>query len=227
MDLYFKGLSLRDITDTLKQFYGVELHHETVRRWIAKFTAKMEDYTKKFTPELSGTFHTDEQMVKSKGKWVYCWNSIDAKTRFVLASTITEQRKIKDAQKHFQEVKENNPLALEPERIITDKLRTYKKAIRREFRTRSRRTEHISIVGQRKKINNNLVERYHNEFREFDKVRRGFKSNETTQAWANGHRLYHNYIKENSTIGKTPAEQAQINLGLERNKWLSLMEKSL
>lgn len=227
MDLYFKGLSLRDISDTLKQFYGIELHHETVRRWINKFTAKMDEYTKKFTPELSETFHTDEQMVKSKGKWVYCWNTIDKETRFVLASTITKERKIKDAQKHFREVKENNPNSLEPERIITDKLRSYNKAIKREFRTKSKRTEHISIVGQRHKVNNNLIERYHNEFREFDKTRRGFKSDKTTQAWVNGHRLYHNFIKENSTIGKTPAQEAGIEINLERNKWLSLLEKSI
>lgn len=227
MDLYFKGLSLRDISDTIYQFYGQRIHFDTIRRWINKFTAKMEEYTKKFTPELSGTFHTDEQMVKSKGKWVYAWNTIDKETRFVLASTITKERKVKDAQKHFQEVKENNPLALEPERIITDKLRSYNKAIKKEFRTQSKRTEHISIVGQRKKVNNNLIERYHNEFREFDKTRRGFKSDHTTQAWANGHRLYHNYIKENSTIGKTPAEQAGIEIELERNKWLSLLERSL
>ncbi|MFH1545072.1 MAG: IS6 family transposase [archaeon] len=227
MDLYFKGLSLRDISDTVYQFYNIRIHFDTIRRWINKFTAKMDEYTKKFTPELSGQIHTDEQLVKSKGKWVYAWNSIDHKTRFVLASTITEGRKIKDAQEHFIEVKENNPKAEEPKFIITDSLGSYPKAIKREFRTKSKRTKHISIVGRRHLINNNLVERYHNEFREFDKVRRGFKSNKTTQEWANGHRLYHNFIKRNSTIGMTPSEKAGIDLKLERNKWLSLLEKSL
>jgi len=166
-------------------------------------------------------------MVKSKGKWVYAWNTIDKETRFVLASTITADRKVQDAQKHFQEVKQNNPNSLEPEKIVTDKLGSYRKAISREFRTKSKRTEHISIVGQRKKINNNIIERYHNEFREFDKTRRGFKSNQTTQAWANGHRLYHNFVKQNSTLGQTPAQKAGIELELERNKWESLLFKSL
>ncbi|MFH1257043.1 MAG: IS6 family transposase [Candidatus Diapherotrites archaeon] len=227
MDLYFKGLSLRDISDTIYQFYNIRIHFDTIRRWINKFTAKIEQYTNKFTPQLSGQFHSDEQMVKSKGKWVYAWNTIDHSTRYVLASTLTEGRTVKDARKHFNEVKENNANAIEPKYIITDKLRTYSKAIGKEFRTKSQRTKHISIVGRRKIINNNLVERYHNEFREFDKVRRGFKSNASTQKWLNGHRVYHNFVKNNSTIGKTPAEKAGINLQLERNKWLSLIEKSL
>ncbi len=34
MDLYFKGLSYRKIADTLFQFYELEVHHETVRRWV-------------------------------------------------------------------------------------------------------------------------------------------------------------------------------------------------
>ncbi len=31
LDLYYKGLSLRDISDTLYQFYGLKTHHETIR----------------------------------------------------------------------------------------------------------------------------------------------------------------------------------------------------
>lgn len=227
MDLYFKGLSLRDISDTIYQFYNQRIHFDTIRRWIIRFSKKMNDYTNKFTPQLSGQFHSDEQMIKSKGKWVYAWNTIDHSTRFLLASTVTKGRTKKDAQAHYQELKENHPNATEPKYIITDSLRSYGKAIKREFRTESKRTKHISIVGQRKKINNNLIERYHNEFREFDKVRRGFKSDKTMQEWLNGFRLYHNYIKENSTIKSTPAKKAKIDLVLGENKWQSLLLKSV
>ena len=226
MDLYFKGLSLRDISDTVFQFYNQRIHFDTIRRWITKFSKQMDSYTKQFTPELSGQFHSDEQMIKVKKNWNYAWNTIDHNTRFLLASTITKGRKVKDAQKHFNEVKNNNPKAIEPKYIITDKLKSYGKAIKREFRTQSKRTKHINIVGKRHLINNNLIERYHNEFREFDKTRRCFKTEKTTQDWLNAFKLYHNFIKENSTIGMTPSQKAGIELGLERNKWLSLMQKS-
>ena len=232
MDLYFKGLSLRDISDTIFQFYGQKIHFDTIRRWIQKFTAKIEDYTAQFKPNLSGQIHTDEQMIKSKGKWVWAWNSIDKDTRFLLASTITKGKEIKDARKHFRELKEAS-YDENPQVIITDGQGVYPRAIKKEFRSvhpRFKNTEgtrHISIKNRRHLINNNLIENYHGQFREFDKVRRGFKSNKTTQEWANGFKLYHNFIKKNAGLdGITPAEKAGIDLQLERNRWLELLKQA-
>lgn len=51
MDCYYKGLSLRDIQDTFKQFYCIRLHHETIRRWIMKFTEKINQYVETETAE--------------------------------------------------------------------------------------------------------------------------------------------------------------------------------
>jgi len=235
MDLFYKGLSLRDIADTLKQFYGLEISHETIRRWINRFTNQINDYTEKLTPQVSGVLHTDEQFLKNKGTQYYAFNTIDESTRFVLGSTLSDDRGIKGAREHFQEVKKQ--LAIAPQAIITDRLLAYNKAIKREFdvskaklvRTpynQEGKTKHISIVGQRKKINNNLIERYHNDFREFDKVRRGFKSLKATQTYLDGHKIYHNYIHKNPTIEMTPAEKAGLGKIEESNKWLSLIKKS-
>lgn len=43
MDCYYKGLSYRDISDQFRQFYGLELHHETIRRWVLQFGNIMEE----------------------------------------------------------------------------------------------------------------------------------------------------------------------------------------
>lgn len=225
MDLYYKGLSLRDISDTLFQFYGIKIHFDTVRRWIVRFTKKMNEYTNQHTPTIGGIVHTDEQVIRSNGENIYAWNTIDSETRFLLASTVSRNREIKDARKHFQEVKANSNK--DPSLIITDGYQGYPRAIKKEFKTMRKKTQHLSIVGHRKSQNNNLIERYNNDFREFDKVRRGFKSKKTTQEWANGFRLFHNHIHQNPTIQTTPALKAGINLGLSRNKWKSLLEASV
>ena len=34
MDCYYRGLSYRDISHQFKQFYNLDLHHETIRRWV-------------------------------------------------------------------------------------------------------------------------------------------------------------------------------------------------
>jgi transposase-like protein len=227
MDLYFKGLSLRDISDTIYQFYNIRLHHETIRRWILKFTKIMNDYVNKLQPKTSGVWQADEQMIKSKGKWLWSWNVLDAETRMLLANEVTENRYVEDARKVFKKakdlVKEN------PDVIITDGLWSYEKAVRKELQVwkgRSDRTQHIRLRTIRDRIQNNKVERYHGTFREFDKIRRAFKGSEKEMLQA--FRLYYNFIKKHHGLnGLTPSQIAQINLNLGRNRWLGLLERSL
>lgn len=223
MDLFFKGLSLRDITDTIKQFYGLELHHETVRRWIMRFTEMANEYTNKLQPKLSKTWHTDEQMVKVKGKWLWNWNVLDSDTRFLIASNVTKGREIKDARKVFQktkEITENNP-----DTIITDGLFLYGRAIKKEFAPRRTATKHVRLRTIKEKPDNNRIERFHNTFREFDKVRRGFKTEHTAQGITDGFRTYYNFIRPHMGISNmTPSKMAGIDLNLDGNRWLNLIK---
>jgi transposase-like protein len=228
MDLYFKGLSLRDIQNTLYQFFGLIIHHETIRRWIMKFTKSMNDYVENnIKLEPSNVWHCDEQMVKSKGKWLWVWNLMDRETRFLLASTVTEERGIDDARKVFHKGKEMSKFI--PEYIITDGLNSYERAIKKEFRFGTHHkvnyTKHIKNVGINDKPNNNVIERFHGSFREFDKIRRGFKGKEIDVVDA--FRIYYNYIRPHKSLdGLTPAEFSGLKLDLGRNKWLGLIEKS-
>lgn len=229
MDLYFKGLSLRDIQGTIKQFFNVKLHHETIRRYVLKFTDKISKYTDKLNPKLSNKIHVDEQKVRTKhNEHLWSWNAIDNETRFLIANNITKERNIEDAEQIFQKVKDVTGKT-ENFEIVTDKLTSYPSAIGKTFYTEDWKKnfsiKHTANAGINQiHKNNNMVERYHNEFREFDKVRRGI---DEVKAFNQGFRLYHNFIKENSTIGMTPSEKAGINLELGNNRWLGLLKKSL
>ena len=230
MDLYFKGLSLRDITDTIYQFYGIKLHHETVRRWITKFTITMNNYVDKLKPNLSEVWHTDEQMVKVKGKWLWSWNCLDEGTRFLIANAITTERNVDDARQVFQNALNNVEDA--PEFIITDGLHAYEKAIKKEFGARGREellVKHVRARSLReKRQHNNLIERFHGTFRERDKVMRGFKSKATAKELTEGFRTYYNFIRPHMSLNNlTPSQVANIDLQLERNRWLSLLRQSL
>ena len=75
-------------------------------------------------------------------------------------------------------------------------------------------------------MNNNVVERFHGTFREFDKIRRGFKGRENEMIGA--FRLWYNFIrKHHSLSNKTPAEEIGVDLELGQNRWLNLLKKSL
>ena len=236
MDCYYKGNSLRDIQDMFKQFYNLEVSHETVRRWIVRFTKIMEDYTRELKPQVSDRWHIDEQKIKVGKEWLWSWNAIDKDTKFWIANNVTEQRSIKDARTLLKQTKENIKEIPKHLEIVTDGLHSYKKAIKKEFKTHKDRLNrpynnsvlHIGKAGIRKPINNNMVERLNGEFREFDKVRRGFYAKDTAQDNLNGMRLYHNFIKKNMALnGLSPYEKANIDLKLENNRWLSLLNKSI
>lgn len=231
MDLYFKGLSLREIADTLKQFYGIEMSHQTISNWIGKFTRKIDEYTRGLKPETSEAWHIDEQMVKTKGKFVYMWNVLDEGTRFLLASNITKGRQTEDAREVIQKAKMNTES--KPRFVVTDGLNSYDDAIRKEFSTTKAmrpkymlpETTHVKLKTIRTKPNNNHVERFHGTFRERDKVMRGFKGGE--QVFADGFRNYYNFIREHTSLGMTPAQASGVDLRLGMNKWLSLIKRSI
>lgn len=54
---------------------------------------------------------------------------------------------------------------------------------------------------------------------------RGFKGGETI--FADGFRNYYNYIRQHTALGTTPAVAGGVDLGLERNRWLSLIRKTI
>jgi hypothetical protein len=55
---------------------------------------------------------------------------------------------------------------------------------------------------------------------------RGLKDEPTAHTIIDGFRVYSNSIRPHMALnGKTPAEKANINLHLARNKWLSLIQQ--
>jgi len=224
LDLYFRGLSLRKVSQHLKQFYDLEVSYMTVHRWIEKYIGIMNEYVNTIQPDIGEVWHTDEMMVSIGGTWEYLWNVIDERTRFQLASVVSTERKVRDARTAFQKAKKNCG-GRKPKYIVTDGLQSYKRAVKKEFPTNTHDTEHLYNVGLRHHPNNNHVERLHGEIRSREKTMRGLKTDETPII--EGHRLYHNFIKPHMALdGKTPSEKAGITIDGD-NKWVSLMKTAL
>jgi len=226
LDLYFKGISLRKVIDHLSQFDGIKVYHTTVLRWIQKYTELVNAYVEDLKPELSEVWHVDEMMVKTGGKWSWLWHVMDSETRFLLANLISKTREIKDARRLFQEAKKN--AGKKPEAIITDGLRAYEDAFKKEFFTlRKPRTEHIRLARLGDKVNQNVIERLHGTVRERDKVMRGLKGEETGKIIVDGLKNYYNFLRPHMGLdGETPAKMANIDLELGRNRWKSIIKKS-
>ena len=224
LDLYFRGLSLRKISQHLKEFYDLNVTHMIIYNWIEKYIGIMNEYVNTIQPNIGEVWHTDEMMVNIGGSWEYLWNVIDENTRFQLASVVSKVRKVKDARMVFQRAKSNCG-GRKPKYIITDGLGSYKRAVKKEFNTNTHETEHLHNTGLQHHPNNNHVERLHGTIRQREKVMRGLKTDNTPIV--EGHRLFYNIIKPHESLnGKTPSEQAGITIEGD-NKWLILMKNAL
>ncbi len=226
LDLYFKGISLRKVVDHLNQFYSIKLCHTTVLRWISKYAEVVNAYVEDLRPDLSEMWHADEMMIRCGGRWSWLWNLMDKETRFLLANLISKTREINEAKRLFHEAKMK--AGKRPETIVTDGLQGYREAYMKEFRTqKSPRTEHVRLRRFEDKVNNNLVERLQGTIREREKVMRGLQTEETAKTMMDGLKDYYNFLRPHMGLeNKTPAQAANIELELGRNRWQSIIRQS-
>lgn len=218
LDLWFKGVSIRKIRDHIIQFYDMDIGKSTIQRWISGFMKELNQKTSHLNPSCPETIHMDEQVIKSKGKNVYVWNAIDKNTRFLLANNVTDGRGTTEAKQVMIQLRNKSIIQ---KKIITDKLGSYSPAISKVF---NGKVEHIRNPSIRNvHTSNNVIERYHNTFRERDKVIRGFKSNKTAQDLIDAHRLYYNFIRIHQGLGMTPAQKTGLG-NLDGNRWIELMK---
>lgn len=224
LDLYFKGISYRKIVDHLKQFHGIEISHVAIIKWVKKYTKLVKEYVDSLMPQTSGLWHTDEMAVKVAGDYKWLWNVMDHETRFLLASQISQKRRIQDARSVFQQAR--SVAKTDPKVMVTDGLQSYIKAFKKEFYTlKGPRAKHIRKPHFTDPTNNNMVERMQGSIREREKVMRSLK-NEDSEI-VDGYRIYYNFIRPHMSLdGKTPAEEAGIDLGLKGDKWLALIKQS-
>lgn len=223
LDLFYKGVSTRKISDHLRQFHGIEVDNSTVYRWVIKYTQKIHQYTKDLHPETGNIWHSDEMTVNIAGKKKWQFNAIDRDTRFLLSSHICDQRFVKEAGKHLKKARKQ--AGKTPDYLFTDGLQGYIKASKRQLGI----TNHVRCPSIRShRENNNIVERYHNTVRERDKVIRSYKGVKTAQTLVDGFNDYYNYIREHQALeGQTPAQKAGISLNLGQNKWMGLLKQCI
>ncbi len=235
LDLYFKGCSLHDIKDHLKQFYNLKVSHVAILKWIRKYTGLMTEYADQLTPDAGGIWHTDEMMVSvrkttpiDKERYSWLWNLMDNDTRFLLASQIHKRREVNDARSVFAEAKERTKTS--PVAVVHDGLHSYNDAFNKEFYTLAGpRVTNIRSVGAANGYSsaNQMIERLNGTIREREKVMRGMDTDESAQKLLDGNRLFYNFIRPHMGLnGLTPAEKAGLDLGLTGNRWENLIRRA-
>jgi transposase-like protein len=233
LNLVMSGMSYRKIKRHIEMNHGKKLSHATIYHWLKKYMKAIREYIDEITPEhvSSQVWGIDEMMLnvkdtkemKGKGFYDWVWSIIDPQTRFVIATEVSKKREIADARKIMWKGKANSNSR--PDYVITDSLRTYEEAIRKELN--ARKTAHIKTKSLQEGFANRPIERYHNEIREVTRTRRGMGNDKSAQNFVNNYRIYHNFVRNHSGLeNKTPAEAMGIDLGLNENKFKDLIVQS-
>jgi putative transposase len=147
---YYTGSSLSEIRGHIEQHSRLRPSDSTIYSWLTRFTKIAMDKTREYTPKVGDVWVADETVLRVGGKridrkkkGVWFWDTIDAQTRFLLASHISSSRTAKDAITLMEKALER--AGKFPQTVITDKLQAYLDATITVFGTK--RTEHIQSKG--------------------------------------------------------------------------------
>jgi len=112
---------------------------------------------------------------------------------------------------------------------VHDGRQSYTEAFNKEFYTQARpRTENIRSVGQRDEGLNQSIERINNAIRDREKTFRGMDNDRSAQIMSDGIRINYNFIRPHMGLdGKTPAQLAGLNLGLDRMRLKELIKRAV
>jgi transposase-like protein len=230
LDLFCKGLSLRKICDHLKQFHNITVSHVSIINWIRKFVDTVKPFVDSISPpHLSGIYHVDEMMVHVRrekmeiGHYQWLWNLMDNTTKFWISGIVSQRREVIDASSVFADAKLKTKT---PKAIIHDGLPAYDKAFQKEYYTlKNPRVKNIRSISVKNEGLNSVMERLNGTMREREKIMRGMQTKETAQKIIEAMRIHYNYVREHSSLGKTPAESCGIRVEGE-NKLLTLIQNA-
>lgn len=221
LDLRAKGVSLANVVDHIDQHHGLKVSRKTILDWQNKFGKKLKSFTQTLKPIIGGQVHADEMFVKVRKEWNYYWDAMDYTTKFLVGEHFSKERNYMECIQFMESIK-NCPVN-QPCQIHTDNSYDYPWPIMKVFGKKG--IMHVFYPAWKKKFQNNPIERLHNTEKQTIKTFRGFDNFESTKKFFDFNRVYYNFIRKHTSLGKTtPAEAAGIFLELKRNRFLSLIE---
>ena len=179
--LYFRfTLSLRDVEEMLVH-RGVDVSYETIRAWTVKFGPKSAANLRRRKMPPSPRWHLDEMVCKIGRERVFLWRALDDEGE-VPVIVVQERRDTRGALNLLKQLRRSQPV--DPERIVTDGLASYRSALRAFGRERVHRPG-----GLRE---NNRAENSHLPIRRRERKTPDFKSQNSTQRCLTTHAAVYN-----------------------------------
>ena len=173
-------LGFREVAELLLE-RGYEVTHETIRGWAFRFAPLFAGQLRARRRGRAGeSWYIDETYVKVAGRWCYLYRAID-RDGGLLDSMLSEHRDRSAARRILRRLVEVT--GGRPERITTDKLKSYAVAIRKEG---------LSAVHDQGLRANNRAENSHQPIRRRERKQQRFKSPGSAQRFLSIHAAVYN-----------------------------------
>lgn len=189
MQMYFTGMSVRDITDHYEML-EIDMSHMAIYKWTTKYSKNISEYLERITPHLGTWFRADEVWVKVNGSQKYLFASMCDDIRFWIAEDIAHT-KFQHNVDTLLELTKQTAGNKNPKHFITGGLPAYRKSSKKIFGKYTLHTRHIHLKGNR---NNNKMERLNGEIRDREKTFRELKKFDTPII--EGMKVYYNFTKK-------------------------------
>lgn len=185
----------------------------------------------------------DEKYIHVKKEHGYDLNAIDHKTKYLLAHSFVEERTTKKVTAFLRQIKttsyqqilegynrEKHKTGADRNLItfVSDGFENYKNAFNKLFYQTANLQFGVPIACKKNGLehNNNPIERYNGDIKDRIKTMRHFGSLDGAGSFLNLRAIIHNFVNPHMTLqGKTPAEAADIDLQLGRQKLLRLIKQ--
>ncbi|MEM6656635.1 MAG: IS6 family transposase [Pseudomonadota bacterium] len=167
------ALSTADVEDLLAE-RGVVISRETARLWVNRFGRHFANCIKRDRPRPNDKWHLDEVVIKIAGERFWLWRAVDANGD-TLDILVQKHRNAKAAWRFLQRLVSAFG---DPRVVISDKLRSYIKPIKRLAPS----ADHRAHKGL-----NNRAEGSHRPTRKREKIMGRFKSPTQAQRFLTAH----------------------------------------
>ncbi len=192
-------------------------------------------------PVIKGRIHYDEKYIHVGKGHGYDLNAIASKSKYIHAHLYAKERNLEACVKFLRQIKitcyeqmqkiynKEKHKPMKKRKLITfvsDKFENYRNAFNKLFYRVCNLRFGVPIACRKYglKHNNNCIERYNGDIEDRTKTMRDFGSDEGAEHFLNLRHIIHNFVNPHMGLkGKTPAEEAEVDLNLGRNKLLKLI----
>ena len=176
------SLSFREVEELLAE-RGVTVSYEAVRLWCLKFGQAFAKKLRHRRGRPGDTWHLDELFIRIRGERYYLWRAVD-QDGDTLDILVQKRRNTKAAKRFFRKLLKG--LQYVPNRLVTDKLRSYAAA---------QRTTLPSVQHCTTQYTNNRAEVSHQPTRQRERHMRRFKSPRHVQRFLSVHGPINNLFR--------------------------------